>query len=490
MKKEFIKDSSGAFITHILIYLKGIFLMPIIIKTVGISVYGSYALLTSMVGIAYGLSSLGVGVKSNRYLPSANSNNERAKLFYPPFYFQLMMIVLISIIIVVFQDSIISYVSDGNVIFSIYVIPLYLILYSLYAYSYNYVRNTSRIFYMNLVGLAFAYGHVLFVLFYSQYIDLIDINVLFLSQAFVSLMVSSPIIVIVYKELNIRFLFFKFNELKEQIKIGFPLVLNLIVDFILSASDRFVLAYFMGAFAVGLYVPAYTLGSIILLIPKAIGTVVPQLMAKSVDSGNFDNAKILFFNSAKVLIVIAIPFIFGIYLIGHEALILLTNEEVATKGQYIATIVAIGSLFYGLNLIMSQANMVDLKTGVIFKANVIAAVLNLVLNIVILFFIQNIYIPAVTTVISFMIASVYFYKSLDEKWMDNNIILLLLKVCIVSILMFLFVYSAMMVLPALSIFMIIIIKMLLSLISYNILVIVFKIYTINQLKNLKRVFVK
>lgn len=490
MKKEFIKDSSGAFIVHILVYLKGIFLMPIIIKTVGISVYGSFALLTSMVGIAYGLSSLGVGTKSNRYLPSTSSNDERAKLFYPPFYFQLMMISLISVIVVIFQDAILSIISDGDIVFSIYIIPLYLFLYSLYAYSYNYVRNTSRILYMNLIGVAFAYGHVLFIFLYSKYIGLIDINILFLSQALVALIVSIPIMIIIYKELNFRFLFFKFNELKEQIKIGFPLVLNLVVDFILSASDRFVLAYFMGAFAVGLYVPAYTLGSIILLIPKAIGTVVPQLMAKSVDSGNFENAKNLFFNSAKILIVTSIPFIFGIYLIGHEALMLLTNEEVAIKGQYIATIVAIGSLFYGLNLIMSQANMVDLKTGVIFKANVIAAVLNLVLNIAILSFIQNIYVPAVTTVISFMIASVYFYKSLDVKWIDNKIILLLLKVCIVSILMFLFVSSVMMVLPELSIFISMIIKILLSLVIYFILVIIFKIYNINQLKNMKRVFVK
>ena len=207
MKKEFIKDSSGALITHILVYMQGIFLMPIIIKTVGVSVYGSFSLLTSFVGIIYGLSALGVGVKSNRYLPSAKTNNDRAKLFYPPFYFQLFMIVLVSLLVLIFEDLILEFISDDEIIFSIYIIPLYLVLYSLYAHSSNYLRYTSRIQYMNIHGLAFAYGHVFFILFYSFYIGKIDINVLFLSQAFVALLVSLPFLVLLFKELNFKFIF-------------------------------------------------------------------------------------------------------------------------------------------------------------------------------------------------------------------------------------------------------------------------------------------
>lgn len=490
MKKEFIKDSTGAFITHILVYLKGIFLMPIIIKTVGVSVYGSFALLTSFVGIIYGLSALGVGVKSNRYLPSAKTNHDRAKLFYPPFYFQLMMIIFISLLVLLFEKQILDFVSDDEVLFSIYIIPLYIILYSLYAHSSNYLRYTSRIFYMNIHGLAFAYGHVFFILFYAYYIGKIDINVLFLSQAFVALLVSLPFLILLVKELNVKLIFFKFHELKEQIKIGFPLVLNFVADFILAASDRFVLAYFMGAFAVGLYVPAYTLGALILLVPKAIGTVVPQLMSKGVDSGNFAQAKSLFNNSIKIFMLVTIPFIFGIYLIGHEALMLLANEEVAKEGMYIATIVAVSSLFYGFNLLMSQANMVDLKTGVIFKANAIAAVFNLISNITLLYFIQSIYIPAITTVVSFMIATMYFYKSLDEKWMDKSLVEMFIKIFMASVAMFGCVYGCFVFFPEMSISLSIPVKVVLALIVYAILVIALKIYTKDQLKNIKGMFAR
>lgn len=489
MKKEFIKDNIGALITHILVYLKGIFLIPIIIKTVGVSIYGSFSLLTSFVGIIYGLSALGVGVKSYRYLPSAKTNNDRAGLFYPPFYFQLMMIVFISLLILLSEKQILNFVSDDEMLFSIYIIPIYLLLYSLYVHSSNFLRYTSRILYMNILGLAFAYGHVFFILFYTLYIGKVDINILFLSQAFVALLVSLPFLVLLFKELNFKFIFFKIEELKERIKIGFPLVLNFIVDFILAASDRFILAYFMGVFAVGLYVPAYTVGSLILLVPKAIGTVVPQLISKSIDNGDFQQAKDIFTNSLKVFIVVAVPFIFGIHLISNDFLILLANEKVAAESRYITIIIAISSLFYGLTILISQIYFVELKTTVVFKANLIASLLNLFLNIVFLFFIESIYIPAFTTVLSFMVAYKYFYKNLDRKWIENSGLLnFFLKICFLSILMALMVSVTNFF--ELTGIVAIILKVLLALFVYAFLIILFKIYSKEQILSIKRLLFK
>jgi O-antigen/teichoic acid export membrane protein len=489
MKKEFIKDNTLSFITHILIYMKAIFLIPIIIKTVGVSVYGSFSLITAFVGIIVGLSSMGVGVKSFRYLPSSKTAVQKAQNFYPPFYFKLFMLFLISTLIVIFGSNIKSFFVEKDSNFSIYILPIYLLLYIVYEYSNSYLRYSSKIFYMCLHGIGYAYLHVSFILIYSNFDD-ISINVLFLSQAFMAFLISMPVIYIIYKEINFRFIYFKLSEIKEQIKIGFPMVLNFIADFILAASDRFVLAYFMGAIAVGLYVPAYTLGALILLVPKAIGTVVPQLMAKSIDSGEFEQAKKLFINSIQIFVLVCIPFIFGSYLIGYEALLLLANEEVAIKGKYIATIVALSSLFYGFNLLMSQANMIDLKTGVIFKANFIAALFNFISNVVLLYFFENIYIPAITTVLSFMIATIYFYKSLDEKWIDKLLFIFVLKIILVSTMMFFMVFMVSIYLPQNTIIINMFIKIILVVLVYVILLIIFKIYTKEQLKSIKGMFKK
>lgn len=485
MKKQFIRNNIIAFLAHIMTYLKGIILMPIIIKTVGVSVYGSFILITSVIGVLFALSSLGVGVKSQRYLPSATTSDQKAKLFYPPFFFQFFVIIFISSFFIIFQHPIEVYFLNNNSTFSSYIIPLYLLSIFLYAQAYNYLRGRLKIFSMNVMAVSGTYLHIFFILLYVTYVDRININTLILSEGLAVFLVVLPAIILIYREIHPRFIVYKFSEIKEQVKLGFPLILNYIVDFILAASDRFILAYYMGAIAVGLYVPAYTLGSVILLVPKAIGTVVPQMMSKSLDDGNFMQAKNIFFNSMKIYGVLSIPFIFGIYLVSYDALLLLTNSQVAEKGQAIATIVAIGSFFYGLNIIITQANMVDLKTKIIFKANAIAAIVNVILNIAILHFIQNIYVPAITTLLSFFIATVYFYKELDPKWHDSRIIGLILKLFLISSLMLIIVSYCINYLPMISILYTLLIKIFFSIVVYVTLIFIFHIYSPQQIKEIK-----
>ena len=166
----------------------------------------------------------------------------------------------------------------------------------------------------------------------------------------------------------------------------------------------------------------------------------------------------------------------------------MANDEVAKEGQYIATIIAGSSLFYGLNILMSQANMVDLKMGVIFKANAIAAVFNLLSNIIIFYFIQSIYIPAYTTLFSFMMASIFFYKSLNKKWIDNKIFILCIKILIISLLMFMLTRSIMFMLPTFTIIESISIKIVVAIVIYGILFRTLGIYSKEQMNNLKVMF--
>jgi hypothetical protein len=66
----FIKDNSIVILCHILVYMKGIILIPIIIKTIGVTVYGGFVLLFSVLGIGFGISSFGAGFRARRFLPS------------------------------------------------------------------------------------------------------------------------------------------------------------------------------------------------------------------------------------------------------------------------------------------------------------------------------------------------------------------------------------------------------------------------------------
>jgi O-antigen/teichoic acid export membrane protein len=359
--KSFIKDNSIVITGHILVYMKGIILMPIIIKTVGVTIYGGFVLLTSILGIVFGLSSFGAGFRANRFMPSAADITARRNLFYPQFFFQIISILLLSLLLILLDRQINIYIFKNEINYSVLVIPCYLILYVIYSQGSSYFRYTSRVHYMTAATLCFPYFHIGFILLFFYGYHFININVLVLSQTLSAFLIAAPCFWIIFREIGVKFSFYNLEGLVSDIKLGFPLVLNFIVDFILAGSDRYFIAFYMTVSAVGCYNPGYVLGSLIVFIPKAMGTALPQLMSKAVDSKNEYEAQRMLNYALKIFLLLAIPFIFGSMVLGKPILTLLANSKVAENAYLVTPIVALGTLFYGLNIILSNVLFVRMK---------------------------------------------------------------------------------------------------------------------------------
>jgi len=129
--QSFIKDNTVVIIGHILVYMKGIILMPIIIKTVGVTIYGGFVLLSSILGIVFGISSFGAGFKAKRFMPSAVGMTARRSLFYPQFLFQILSILLLSLLLILLDRQINIYIFKKEINYSVLIIPCFLILYVL-----------------------------------------------------------------------------------------------------------------------------------------------------------------------------------------------------------------------------------------------------------------------------------------------------------------------------------------------------------------------
>ena len=391
--------------------------MPIIIKTVGVTIYGGFVLLSSILGIVFGISSFGAGFKAKRFMPSAVDMIARRSLFYPQFFFQMLSILLLSLLLILLDRQINIYIFKNEIDYSVLIIPCFLILYVLYSQGSDYFRYTSRVHYMTAATLSFPYIHIgLILLFYYCY-RYISINVLVMSHAASAFLIATPCFWIIFREIGVRFSFYSIKSLISDIKLGFPLVLGFIVDFILAGSDRYFIAFYLTVSAVGYYNPGYVLGSLIIFIPKAMGTAMPQLLSKAVDSNKENEAQRMLNYSIKFFLLMAIPFIFGSMILGKPILTLLANSEVAENAYLVTPIVALGTLFYGLNIILSNALFVRLKTFAIFKMNLFASVFNLLANLILLYFFRNIIVAAITTFVSYFIAFIYITKIVKVDWL-------------------------------------------------------------------------
>lgn len=404
-KKLFVNDNLMVAFGHMLIYLKGIILMPVLIKSIGSDFYGNYILLITGLGFISGVSTFGVGFKLRRFMPSAETAVERNNLFYPPLFFRLGSVFIISVLLIISSSFIKAvFYEEGD--FSMYIVALILVCYVLYSLSADFFRYTDRMNYFTVATTGQAYLTVFFIVVIIFVFREKTLNSLLLAYLFALIVIGAPLLVKVYKEIGFRHSTFSVRSFIEDMRLGFPLVLSYMVDFILSGSDRYIIAAFMSAKAVGCYSPAYTLGSLVILFPRVFGVVLPPLLSRAYDSGRNDEVAVLVNYSIKFFFLIAIPFIIGSLVLGKALLELLANKEVAAVAWLAVPIVAASILFYGLNLILANMLFVQLKTKVMFKINALSAILNLLLNIVFIYIFRNILVAAITTLISYVVSFV------------------------------------------------------------------------------------
>ena len=435
LSKKYVKDNATVIGGHVLVQLKGIILMPIIIKTVGVTVYGGFVLLSSLFGIIFGISSFGAGFRAKRFLPSTKDVQERRKLFYPQFLFQIVSILIISLILILLDRQIKLYLFKNEISYSIVIIPFYLLCYSLYFQGSDYFRYTSRVSYMTLANVCFPYIYIVILLLYYLIFRYININVLVLSQALSALLIVIPTFYMIFREIGTKLSFYGLNQLISDVKLGFPLVLGFIVDFVLAAVDRYFIAFYLSVSAVGYYQPGYVLGSLIIFIPKAMYIVISVLMSKAVDDGNLQEAQQILNYSFKTFFLLAIPFAVGSVILGKPILFIIANSQIAENAWPVVPLVALGSLFCGLNFFCSSILFVQQKTSEMFKVNLAASLFNLVANSILLYFFRNIIVAAITTLLSYIIGFVYVYRIALREWKVNFCPMIIVKSAMASLLM-------------------------------------------------------
>lgn len=433
--RAFVKNNITVLASYILISLQGLLLTPILIKTAGITLYGGYVLLISMIGFIFGISTFGVGFRCKRFLPGIDDRQKRKALFFTQFTFQLISILLFSLLFIVLFPYIEVFFFKGDVSFIPWLVLPYLLLFTFYIQGADYFRYTHRMNIFNYATLTQPYLFIGLALLGYGITRQFTVDALLIANAVSALVVAVLLFRILVREIGFTLGFSSLKELLKNIKVGFPMVLNYMVDIILSMGDRYVIAAFMGVTAVGYYSPAYAIGAFVVFFAKASGVVLPPLMSRLVDREDEGTAVRMMDYTLKGYLLLAIPFIVGCALLAKPILTLYTNAELAEHAFLVMPIVALGSLFYGINIILSNVLFVRMETGVMFRVNVLAAVLNMILNLILLWYFRDIVMAAVTTAISYLVAFVYVSRKVRQIWEFDMQVLVIVKSIAASIMM-------------------------------------------------------
>jgi O-antigen/teichoic acid export membrane protein len=174
-----------------------------------------------------------------------------------------------------------------------------------------------------------------------------------------------------------------FSRLKLFLSYGLPLTPTSAVLWIISSSNRYLISYFIGVTATGIYSAAYNIGWYTVFLITPITRLLFPTISKSYDEQNLVETRKYLKYSLKYFLMIAIPSAFGLSILAKPILQVLTTSEFVT-GNTIVPFIAFSGVLSGVYEISVFIIHLVKKTRLVFMLLAISALLNIVLNIVLI----------------------------------------------------------------------------------------------------------
>lgn len=429
--KKFIKDVAIIGSTQILINLSSFVILPIITKTLGVYNYGIWAQLSVTVSLLTALASLALYMAFIRFFSFKTDKKEISKGFFSIFFFLVIFSVIISTILFIFSESISLFLFNTGIYstlvqitsFLIVLNPLYmLVLYYFRTYRQMLIYSGLTIFasigqiVLTIVLLVFfgygLYGVVFSVLFSFSIPLVIALGIIIKQVGF-----SRP----------------SFSEMPTYLRFSLPLAPNDLIYWITSSSDRYIVGFFLGVSSVGIYSAAYGIGYLLYIFFMPLQMILFPQLSTLYDNGEIEEVKTYISYSLKFFLLISVPSVVGLTVLSKQILVLLTTTEF-TNGSPVIPLIALSILFAGIYQIIINITYLYKKTKNIFWIQGSSALLNIVLNFILIPFIGIIG-AAIATLFSYILMSIFSYF-ISRKFLRFKIdIIFILKIILSSIIM-------------------------------------------------------
>jgi len=421
-------------ITNILIALSSLILLPIITKSFSIGDYGVWVQFNTTIALIPNLATLGLPYTMVRFLSAEKNKKKIQESFYSITIMVFASSFVISTIMFFFSKDIASTLFNNDVNLTI-LLSIIIFLACLNSLLLNFFRTLQQMKRYSIFLLIQTYLGVFIVSYFA-------INGLGIYMAALGLLIATLItffIMITFIISNIGVKIPKFRNIRKYLSFGIPTIPGNLSSWVVDSSDRYIIGIFLSTVFVGYYSPGYTLGNIIIMIVAPFSLLLPSILPGFYDNGEIEKVKTFLRYSLKYFFLIAIPSTFGLSLLSKPLLMLLTTPEIALNGYIITPFIAVSALIYGAYAIISNVLILEKKTKILGTIWIIAAILNLVFNIILVPYFGIIGAAAVTLV-SFIIA---FYVTLvySNKYFHVELELtFILKSVLASVLMSMLIF--------------------------------------------------
>jgi O-antigen/teichoic acid export membrane protein len=360
--------------------LLGFITLPILTKGLGATLYGTWSLINVTISLIVPFAILGFQSAIVRFLSAEKDRGKISDDFLSACSTVFIVGTALSILLFLFSDYLASLIfKDIGSSFYIKLASVLIFFNALDGLTLTFFRMQRKI------GLYTALNLSRNVLQVGLIITAILLGYK-LTGVIVAVIASGAIFLVIQLLLILRQTGLRlphFSNTKSYIRWGLPLTPNFAILWIIHVSDRYMVSYFLGVAAAGIYSASYAIADYAFFVLSPLSIVLYPTIIKSYEEGKISETRNYLKYSLKYFMMIAIPSAFGLSILAEPLLSILTRPEFVV-GNTVVPFVAFGAVLFGFYQICLYIIFLANRTHLTLRLLGTAAALNIVLNLILI----------------------------------------------------------------------------------------------------------
>jgi len=403
--KNIKRNVAYSSVNRVIFTARGLLVLPIITKFIGVADYGIWVYFLSVIGLIVGVGGLHSQGILIRYFQEDSELqsviNVLSLSMFPAFMLSSIFYVLSTKFGIINMVSNISY--NNNILLS----ASYLIfIRNIWKPIKAYPRAKERIRDYEMLR---AFRGLLEAIVLPIVLFLTESLAYGLWAIGFSFTITCVVTYIMYIPKGLAFP--EISKFPEFLSYGIPIMASNVMTESLKDGDKYLIAYFLTANALGVYGIAYRIAQLLGSLTGILRSTLYPAIMNAWDERDLRKITEIYSVIFTYLIILFPPAIIGIWSVSTPLFQLLTTETVPNYTQYLLLLLTIGISIKATGDVVQYILMASKETELITITAVIASIVNIGLNVVLLTTIGLIG-AAIATVVAYAIeSSLYYYFS-------------------------------------------------------------------------------
>jgi len=381
LKRGFLKNATFIAVARGVVKIKGLLMAPLIISALGKEGYGVWIQAFVTITLVSSLAEMNLHGALVRFGAGKKDKKELTTIFYQILSLGLVFSLISGVLIILFAKPLAIGVLKSPPTEKLLKIGAALVVFLVgEKICHQLFRAQEQFKKYAGITLVVAVLEIIGVFLGLRIIQ--DPIAVLVGVSVANLIVVITLLCFIFARFDIRLFRWEHAKVKQFMKLAVPTLPTLLSSWIFTYVDRYFLSFYRDAGEVGIYSLAYTLGGLPFFFIGPLGTVLLPSLSRLWDEKKISESKKVLRSSIILYLGLGILVWLIIAIFAQPLLTFIsTQHEFGIQGRWIAPIIGLSTVFYGVIFLLNYVFFLIKKTYYITLVFGTGALVNLISNL-------------------------------------------------------------------------------------------------------------